>query len=58
MATGALTTALKPNVSGGEEADVAYQKALADLTSALDTRKNRLFDPQLLAMSVGFGAPT
>lgn len=57
MATGALSTALKPNVSGGEEADIAYQKALAELTSALDSRKNRLFDPELLAIAAGFGTP-
>lgn len=57
MATSPLTTALKPNVSAGDEADLKYQKALDDLMQRLDSRKNRLFDPTLLAMAQGFLTP-
>lgn len=50
-----------PYVPGGSAAAVAanaeYQKALEDMLTALDTRKTRLFDPTLLAMAKGFGAP-
>lgn len=53
-----LTTALKPNVSAGEEAETRYQDALNQLMERLDSRKNRLFDPTLLAMASGFLAPT
>jgi hypothetical protein len=40
------------------EANRVYQEALAKLTQSLDTRKNRFFDPILLAAAQGFGAPT
>jgi hypothetical protein len=40
------------------EANRRYQEALTLLNQSLDTRKNRLFDPVLLAMAQGFGAPT
>lgn len=42
------------------EANRKYQEALQKLTLSLDTRKNRLFDPQLMAITRGFlepGAP-
>lgn len=57
MATSPLTAALKPNVSAGDEADQKYQQALNELMQRLDTRKNRLFDPTLLAMAQGFLTP-
>ena len=40
------------------EANRVYQDALARLSQSLDTRKNRFFDPILLAAAQGFGAPT
>lgn len=40
------------------EANRRYQEALATLTSSLDVRKNRFFDPVLLAMAEGFLSPT
>ena len=40
------------------EANQLYQEALAKLSQSLDTRKNRFFDPILLAAAQGFGAPT
>jgi hypothetical protein len=40
------------------EANRRYQEALAKLTESLDTRKNRYFDPTLLAMAEGFLGPT
>ena len=50
-----------PYVPGGgtiaESANAEYQRALEDMLTALDTRKSRLFDPQLLALSRGFLAP-
>lgn len=47
----------------GEDADAVeanrrYQEALAKLTESLDSRKNRFFDPTLLAAAEGFLAPT
>jgi hypothetical protein len=57
MATSPLTTALKPNVSAGDDAEQKYQQALTELMQRLDTRKNRLFDPVLLAMAQGFANP-
>lgn len=57
MATSPLTTALKPNVSAGDEADQKYQQALDELMQRLDSRKNRLFDPTLLAAAQGFLTP-
>jgi hypothetical protein len=58
MATSPLTTALKPNVSAGDDAEQKYQEALSQLMERLDTRKNRMFDPTLLAMAQGFLGPT
>jgi hypothetical protein len=40
------------------EANRRYQEALTKLTESLDTRKNRFFDPTLLAMAEGFLGPT
>lgn len=40
------------------EANRRYQEALAKLTASLDSRKNRFFDPTLLAAAEGFLAPT
>ena len=40
------------------EANRRYQEALAKLTSSLDNRKNRFFDPTMLAMAEGFLSPT
>lgn len=53
-----LTTALKPNVSAGDDAEQKYQEALSQLMERLDTRKNRMFDPTLLAMAQGFLGPS
>ena len=59
MAEKSTTT---PYVPGGsavaQAANEEYKKALEDMLTALDTRKNRLFDPQLLAMAQGFLAPS
>jgi hypothetical protein len=41
-----------------EEYQRKYQEALDRVTQSLDARKNRLFDPVLLAMAEGFLAPT
>ncbi len=50
-----------PYVPGGsavaQAANEEYKKALEDMLTTLDTRKSRLFDPQLLALSKGFLAP-
>jgi len=40
------------------EANRVYQEALARLSHSLDTRKNRFFDPVMLAAAQGFLAPT
>jgi len=40
------------------EANRRYQEALNKLTQSLDARKNRLFDPVLLAAAEGFLGPT
>jgi hypothetical protein len=40
-----------------QKANKAYADALATLTSALDARKNRMFDPYMLAMAEGFLTP-
>lgn len=40
------------------EANRRYQEALAKLTESLDNRKNRFFDPTLLAMAEGFLGPS
>lgn len=39
-------------------ANQAYEEALRKLTDSLDARKNRLFDPTLLAMAEGLLGPT
>lgn len=41
-----------------EESQRKYQEALDRVTASLDARKNRLFDPVLLAMAEGFLGPT
>jgi len=41
-----------------EESQRKYQEALDRVTKSLDARKNRLFDPTLLAMAEGFLSPT
>lgn len=41
-----------------EEAQRKYQEALDRVTASLDARKNRLFDPTMLAMAEGFLTPT
>ena len=40
------------------EANRRYQEALQKLTESLDSRKNRFFDPVMLAAAQGFLAPT
>ena len=40
------------------EANRRYQEALSTLTDSLDARKNRYFEPTMLAMAQGFLAPT
>lgn len=57
MATSPLAAALKPTVSGSEAADAKYASALQQLADSLENRQ-RLFDPQLLALAQGFAAPT
>lgn len=44
--------------SGSMEAAQAYQEAIERLKATLDARKNRMFDPAMLAMASGFLAPT
>jgi hypothetical protein len=58
MATSPLASALKPNVSAGSDAEAQYQEALNQLTQQLDVRKNRVFDPSMLALAAGFLSPT
>ena len=60
-----MATATAPSASylPGEDpetvlANERYQEALAKLTESLDNRKNRFFDPTMLAMAQGFLAPT
>lgn len=43
---------------GTVKANAEYQDALEKMLAALDSRKNRMFDPQLLALAEGFLAPT
>ena len=57
MATSPLAAALKTTVSGSEAADEKYASALQQLADSLENRQ-RLFDPQLLALAQGFAAPT
>jgi len=49
---------LAPITGGLGDADEKYKSALAEITAALDARKNRTFDPVMLAMAQGFLAPT
>ena len=60
-----MAEAKAPAVSylSGDDPDIIdanrrYQDALAKLTESLDVRKNRFFDPTLLAMAEGFLGPT
>jgi len=60
-----MAEAKAPAVSylSGDDPDIIdanrrYQEALAKLTESLDVRKNRFFDPTLLAMAEGFLGPT
>jgi hypothetical protein len=58
MATPApLSAALKPSLPVDDESEARYQSALKQMTEALDQRKNRFFDPKLLAMAAGFQDP-
>jgi hypothetical protein len=43
---------------GTAKANAEYQDALQKMLAALDSRKNRMFDPQLLALAEGFLTPT
>jgi hypothetical protein len=43
---------------GTAKANAEYQDALEKMLAALDSRKNRMFDPQLLALAEGFLTPT
>jgi hypothetical protein len=45
-------------VPGADEENKLYQQAYKNMIDSLDARKNQLFDPVLLAMAQGFGAPT
>lgn len=58
MANSPLSSALKPNVSAGADAEGQYQQALTQLMEQLDVRKNRAFDPSMLALASGFLSPT
>ena len=60
-----MTQAKTPGLLFGDDPETIaanrnYQEALRKLTESIDTRKNRLFDPQLMAITRGFlepGAP-
>lgn len=56
--TSPLTAATKPTAEADSQSVSAYDSALQQLAESLDNRKNRLFDPQLLALAQGFAAPT
>lgn len=43
---------------GDMQANEEYQQALQRMLASLDARKNRMFDPTMLAMAQGFLAPT
>ena len=58
MATSPLAAALKPTSEANSEEVSNYDSALQQMATALENRKNRLFDPQLLALAQGFAAPT
>lgn len=49
---------LPPTDPAAVEANRVYQEALQRLNQSLDLRKNRMFDPMLLAAAKGFLAPT
>jgi len=58
MATKAPTSVYAPGQDPASiEANRAYQDALAKLTQSLDQRKNRFFEPTLLAAAQGFLQP-
>jgi hypothetical protein len=58
MATKAQTSPYAPGQDPAAiEANRAYQDALAKLTQSLDQRKNRFFEPTLLAAAQGFLQP-
>jgi hypothetical protein len=40
------------------QANAEYQQAFQRMLALLDARKNRMFDPTMLAMAQGFLAPT
>jgi len=56
--TAPLTAGLKTSIGADDETETKYQQALSELMERLDSRKNRLFDPTLLAMAQGFLGPT
>jgi hypothetical protein len=58
MATAPSASYLPGEDPDAVEANRRYQEALAKLTESLDTRKNRFFDPTMLAAAAGFLAPT
>jgi hypothetical protein len=43
---------------GDMQANQEYQQALQRMLASLDARKNRMFDPTMLAMAEGFLKPT
>ncbi|HSG19880.1 MAG TPA: hypothetical protein VLA31_03850, partial [Burkholderiaceae bacterium] len=43
---------------GDMQANEEYQQALQRMLASLDARKNRMFDPTMLAMAQGFLTPT
>lgn len=49
---------LPGNTPEAQQANLEYQQALLRMQEALDARKNRFFDPELLALAQGFLAPT
>lgn len=58
LTTAPLTAGLKTSIGADDETETKYQQALSELMERLDSRKNRLFDPTLLAMAQGFLGPT
>ena len=59
MATPKPTVGYLPAIDEeARAAQLAYEEAERKLLEALDARKNRWFDPKLLAMAQGFAAPT
>jgi hypothetical protein len=51
-------SSLKPMVGGLAEADEKYKAALERITSALDAREQRSYDPMLMSIAQGFFAPS